>query len=73
MSYQLQKNTPWMWTATCMESFNQLKQALGSAEVLCHYNPSEEISLACDASAHGLGAVLDLSHHFKDGSGRRGR
>eukprot|EP00731_Ephydatia_muelleri_P000643 Em0001g643a len=58
----LQKNTPWMWTATCMESFNQLKQALGSAEVLCHYNPSEEISLACDASAHGLGAVL--SHHF---------
>eukprot|EP00731_Ephydatia_muelleri_P019227 Em0012g52a len=28
----LQKNTPWMWTATCMESFNQLKQALGSAE-----------------------------------------
>ncbi|KAL5491837.1 hypothetical protein EMCRGX_G017202 [Ephydatia muelleri] len=64
----LQKNTPWMWTATCMESFNQLKQALGSAEVLCHYNPSEEISLACDASAHGLGAVL--SHHFKDGSER---
>eukprot|EP00731_Ephydatia_muelleri_P037281 Em0434g7a len=64
----LQKNTPWIWTATCMESFNQLKQALGSAEVLCHYNPSEEISLACDASAHGLGAVL--SHHFKDGSER---
>ncbi|KAL5515638.1 hypothetical protein EMCRGX_G000833 [Ephydatia muelleri] len=62
----LQKNTPWMWTVTCMVSFNQLKQALGSAEVLCHYNPSEEISLACDASAHGLGA--DLSHHFKDGS-----
>eukprot|EP00731_Ephydatia_muelleri_P032886 Em0024g430a len=28
----LQKNTPWMWTATCMESINQLKQALGSAE-----------------------------------------
>ena len=51
-----------------MESFNQLKQALGSAEVLCLYNPSEEISLACDASAHGLGAVL--SHHFKDGSER---
>eukprot|EP00731_Ephydatia_muelleri_P009634 Em0005g220a len=64
----LQKNTPWIWTATCMKSFNQLKQALGSAEVLCHYNPSEEISLACDASAHGLGAVL--SHHFKDGSER---
>ncbi|KAL5466940.1 hypothetical protein EMCRGX_G031104, partial [Ephydatia muelleri] len=28
----LQKNTPWIWTATCMKSFNQLKQALGSAE-----------------------------------------
>eukprot|EP00731_Ephydatia_muelleri_P012858 Em0007g168a len=64
----LQKNAPWIWTATCMESFKQLKQALGSAEVLCHYNPSEEISLACDASAHGLGAVM--SHHFKDGSER---
>ena len=52
----------------CEDSFNKLKQALASAGVLCHYDPSEQISLACDASAQGLGAVL--SHHFKDGSER---
>ena len=62
----LRKATIWRWTKECEDSFNKLKQELSSAGVLCHYNPSEQISLACDASAQGLGDVL--SHHFKDGS-----
>ena len=36
--------------------------------MLCHYDPSEQISLACNSSVQGLGAAL--SHHFKDGSER---
>ena len=64
----LRKATIWRWTKECEDSFNKLKQELSSAGVLCHYDPSEQISLACDASAQGLGAVL--YHHFKDGSER---
>ena len=64
----LRKATIWRWTKECEDSFNKLKQELSSVGVLCHYDPSEQISLASDASAQGLGAVL--SHHFKDGSER---
>ena len=34
--------------------------------MLVHYDASQELVLACDVSAYGLGAVL--SHRFKDGS-----
>ena len=50
----LWKTTTWRWTKACEDSFNKLKEALASAGVLRHYDPSEEISLACDASAQGI-------------------
>ena len=46
----------------------EAKKALTSADVLVHYDPSLPISLAGDASAYGVGAVI--SHTFLDGSER---
>ncbi|XP_063826510.1 uncharacterized protein K02A2.6-like [Ostrinia nubilalis] len=41
------------------QAYNQLvKRLLIGADVLVHYDESRELVLTCDASAHGLGAVL---------------
>jgi len=45
--------------------FQASKQLLISAPVLVHFNPELDITLACDASAYGIGAVL--SHRLPDG------
>ncbi|KAL5473475.1 hypothetical protein EMCRGX_G027964 [Ephydatia muelleri] len=62
----LQKTVKWSWTSSCQQSFQALKKALTSAEVLCHYNPRLPLSLACDASSVGIGAVI--FHTFGNGA-----
>ena len=64
----LRADTKWVWTKECGEAFNQAKLKLTSAEVLAHYDPMLPLSLAADASAYGVGAVI--SHTFPDGSER---
>ncbi len=51
-----------------MKAFTLAKTLLTSGSLLVHFDPREEILLACDASAYGIGAVL--SHRFCDGSER---
>ena len=49
---------PWKWDADCQKAFDKVKEELTSERVLAHYDPSKKLILACDASPHGVGAVL---------------
>ncbi|PIO65501.1 hypothetical protein TELCIR_12825 [Teladorsagia circumcincta] len=62
----LAKNAKFKWTRTCEECFNRAKEILTSDLLLAHYDPSQDIIVAADASNYGLGAVI--SHRYKDGS-----
>ena len=53
----LKHSTPWRWTQTCQDAFQQLKKKLASTEVLVHYDANLPLKLACDASAYGVDAV----------------
>lgn len=52
----------------CQKKFEWLKTELASDKVLALYDPEEQLVLACDASQHGLSAIL--SHRYKDGTER---
>ena len=62
----LQKQTTWSWGPAQQQAFEAAKEQLSSDSVLAHYNPCQELILACDASSYGVGAVL--SHRMGDGS-----
>ncbi|PIK48903.1 hypothetical protein BSL78_14238 [Apostichopus japonicus] len=62
----LRKDTQWRWTQTEKSAFENCKDLLMSSQVLCHYNPTKELILSCDASPYGIGAVL--AHKMEDGS-----
>ena len=62
----LQADSKWIWTKQCCEVFNQAKSKLPFSNVPTHYDTTVPISMAADASAYGLGAVI--SHIFPDGS-----
>ena len=62
----LQHDKCWKWSAECAQAFQQAKQALSSASVLAHYDPTLPLTLAGDASVYGVGAVI--SHTLPDGS-----
>lgn len=65
--YQLlNQDSDWSWTPERMKAFQKAKTLLTSDSVLVHFDPQQEILLACDASSHGIGAVL--SHRFRDGT-----
>ena len=62
----LKSNAQWKWSAECQEAFEQAKKQLASAPVLAHYDVTQKLKLAADASAYGLGAVI--LHVYEDGS-----
>lgn len=60
----LRKDCPFHWSESQEESFVQLKHALTTAPVLCHYSEDLPVILICDASGYGIGASLN---HVIDG------
>ena len=68
LNHLLRKDTLWKWTNHCQQVFRQVKEQLASAKVLVHYNSELPLSLACDASSYGIGAVI--SHTLPNGAER---
>ncbi|QRW17570.1 Retrotransposable element Tf2 protein [Rhizoctonia solani] len=58
----VKKDTPWVWSTKEQEAFQGLKDAITTAPVLCHANPSKPYFLKTDASGAALGF---LSESFK--------
>ena len=54
----LHNNVKWQWTSTEAKAFRESKDLLTSNSLLVHYNPSQQLTLMCDASPYGVGAVL---------------
>ena len=53
-----QKDSEWIWDHAQQDALDSLKKAVSNTPILCYYNLLEEVTLQCDASQFGLGAVL---------------
>ena len=53
-----QAKIDWYWSPQCGAAFKQIQHLLTTAPVLKFYDPHDEATVQCDASSHGLGAVL---------------
>lgn len=54
----LKEQTAWCWGKKEQGAFSRCKELLTSDKVLVYYDPQLPLTLACDASAYGIGAVL---------------
>lgn len=52
------KDVEWCWLEQHQQAFNTVKQAIAKAPVLRYYDVKDEVTIECDASDTGLGAVL---------------
>ena len=56
--YQLlQAKVKWTWGKP-QKAFMEAKSQLTSSGILVHFDPQQELTLSCDASPYGVGAVL---------------
>ena len=58
LHHLLKKDVKWKWGVAQAKAFNASRKLLTSGNCLTHFDSSLELTLACDASAYGLGAVL---------------
>ncbi len=60
----LKNNTEFRWDSTMHDKcFTQIKKIITEAPVLKFYNPTDEVTIQCDASQYGLGACLMQNGH----------
>lgn len=62
----LDQNAEWKWNMAEEEAFAKAKKMLASEQTLTHFDNNRKITLTCDASEYGVGAVL--AHIMDDGS-----
>lgn len=55
-------NKPFVWSPECQKAFETLKEALASAPIVVHFDPSAQHELRTDASNVAIGAVLFQKH-----------
>lgn len=58
----LKKDSGWVWSEECQQSFESLRDSLISKPVLHLFNPNYKCHLFVDASQTALGAVLKQEH-----------
>ena len=58
----------WHWGSRQQRAFEASKNLLQSDQVLIHYQSDQDLTVSCDSSGFGLGAVL--SHKLADGTER---
>ena len=61
----LHKDKKWHWTKNYAKAVQVVKETLSSVDTLTYYDPKLPLTLSCDASPVGVGAVI--SHVFPDG------
>ena len=61
----LDKDRQWSWSNFTRKSFYETKKLLFSDALLVHFDTKKPILLVCDASPHGIGAVL--CHRLSNG------
>ena len=54
----VKKDVPWHWTHAQQDALDNIKTMVTQAPVLTYYNPTDELTIQCDASGKGLGAAL---------------
>ena len=52
------KDTPWDWSSEKDQAFANVQRLVTEAPVLCYYDPSQDLTIQCDASQTGLGAAI---------------
>ena len=52
------QDVEWHWDEPQERAFEQLKETVSVSPILRYYNLQEKVTIQCDASQHGLGAVL---------------
>ena len=52
------KEVPWQWRHEHDAAFEKVKDLVTQAPLLKYYNPTNELTVQCDASEKGLGAAL---------------
>ena len=54
----LRKNEKWAWGQEQDKPFKKSKDSISSDNLIIHFDPTKNLTLICDASLDGIGAVL---------------